>query len=215
MKFNYTLFTCSLLIISSAMQGQIRKGSVLLGGSIQYSNSTGEEIPSMGKDKIRSISIGPAIGYALKDNLVLGLSLGYSSGKSNLDTRNFKASGFVGAVFLRQYWNITSKFYAFANAQAGYNNSTGKLVRTDNALYEAKNKSWSVNASLTPGVAYSVNRKIMLESTFLPLLNVQYGKSENYQKDQNYSSNNSTKQFRANSSLTNGQTFSLGIRFLM
>ncbi|MGN6418923.1 MAG: hypothetical protein ACTHMC_15615 [Pseudobacter sp.] len=215
MKFTYTLLTCSLLIISSVMRGQIRKGSILLGGSVQYSNSTGEEIPAMGKDRIRSISIGPAIGYALKNNLVLGLSLGYSNGKSNLDTRNFKASGFSGAVFLRQYWNITSKFYAFANAQAGYGSSEGKLVRSDNAFYRAKNKSWNVNASLIPGVAYSVNRKIMLESTFLPLLNVQYGKSDNHLTDLNYSSSNTTKQFRANSSLTNGQTFSLGVRFLL
>lgn len=215
MKFNYTLLTCSLLIISSVMQGQIKKGTVLLGGSVQYSSSTGEEIPDMGKDKIRSISIGPTAGYALKDNLVLGLSLLYNNGKSNLDTRNFKANGVSASAFLRQYWNITSKFYAFGNVQAGYGSTTGKLVRTDNPFYQAKSKSWSVYAVLTPGVAYSVNKKIMLESTFLPLLDIQYAKSENSQTDQNYISNNTSKQFRAKSSLTNGQTFSLGVRFLL
>lgn len=215
MKFNYTLTIGALLLISSTMQAQIKKGSILLGGSIQYSNSTGEEIPDIGKDKIRSISIGPAIGYALKDNLVLGLELGYSHSKSNIDDRDFKASGYAGAVFLRQYWNITSRFYAFANAEAGYDRSKGKLVRKDNVSYQAKTKIWTLNASLTPGIAYAVNEKVMLESTFFPLLNVQYGKSDSQQTDNNYSSQHTTKQFRANSSLTNGQTFSLGIRFLL
>lgn len=215
MKFNYTLLTCSLLTIASFTQAQIKKGSVLLGGSIHYSNSTGEEIPDIGKDKVRSISIGPAIGYALKDNLVLGLRIGYSNGKSNLDTRNFKASGYYGNAFLRRYWNITSKFYAFANAEAGYGRSTGKLTQKDNLIYVSRNKSWNVNASISPGIAYSVNKKIMLESTFLPLLNVQYGKSTNKQTDLNYVSHSSSEQFQANSSLTNGQTFSLGVRFLL
>ena len=214
MKLNYTLLTCTLFFIASLTQAQIKKGSILLGGSIQYSNSTGEEIPDIGKNKIRSISIGPAIGYALNDNLVLGLELGYSNGKSNLDVRKYKADGFYGSVFLRQYWNVTSKFYAFANVRAGYGTSEGTLT-SDYAFFRAKNETWNVHGSVSPGIAYSVSKNIMLESTFFPLLNVQYSKSTYDRTEYQSSVNTKSEQFLASSSLTNGQTFSLGIRFLL
>lgn len=216
MKLSYTLLTCSLLVIASITQAQIKKGSILLGGSIQYSNETGQEIPDRtGKEKVKAITIGPAIGYALADNLVLGLELGYSHGKSNMNFRDHKSSGYSGVVFMRKYWNITSKFYAFANAEAGYGRGTAKTTDKGNANFRATNKSWAVNATVKPGIAFSVNKKIMLESTFFPLLNVEYGKSNFEYTDVNFRNHSTVQQFKANSSFTNGQTFSLGVRFLL
>lgn len=215
MKVKYTLVTLSLITLGSMAQAQIKKGTILLGGSLQYQNSKDENIGANIKDKSNTYIIQPAIGVAVKNNMVLGLQLGYSHTKSDDNNIHFTANGYTGSVFLRQYWNITSKFYAFGHVEAGYSQTKGKSKDSNNPDYTYRNKVQNIGASLVPGIAYSVSNKIQLESTFLPLLTASYSKSNTAFKYQANGNSTTENTFRVNGFLSNGQTFSLGVRCLL
>lgn len=212
MKIKYTLLTVSLLTLASLAQAQIKKGSVLVGGSIQYINNKTESEISSGKLKTKTFEIGPAVGIAIEDNLVLGLDLQYSNSKNN----DSETNGYAGNLFLRKYWNINTKFYAFAHASAGYGSIKGESITQPGSTYASKSKGWNVSATLIPGIAYSASSKVMLEATFLPLFNINYNNTD---IDTRFDNNNITKyeykSFNVSSSLTNAQRFSLGVRFLL
>jgi hypothetical protein len=217
MTFKYTCLTVFIIFLGSLSQAQIKKGSILLGGIVRYENHKSDD-KSLAENKIKEkqFEIGPTIGIAIRDNFVAGLELGYSNRKNEHESNYFqndhKLDGYYANAVIRKYWNITSKFYAFAHGKAGYGRAKGKIE--DKAGKDLLiTKTWQVNASLTPGIAYSVSRKVQLESTFLPLFNINYGKEETEipATDTKTKKNN----FAVSSSLANGQQFSLGIRFLL
>lgn len=212
MKLTYTFFTVSLLTLASLAQAQIKKGTILVGGSIQYKNNKIEQINSTVKQKSKTFEIGPTVGLAVKDNLVIGINLSYGNNK----TDEFETNSYSGHLFLRKYWNINSKFYAFAQADGGYGLNKGESTNEPGNPGYAEAKGWSISGSLIPGIAYAASSKVQLEATFLPLLNIGYSKT-NYEtrNGSNNISNSEIKHFNASSSLTNAQQFSLGVRFLL
>lgn len=215
MKLSYKLFSVALLTIATSSQAQIRKGTLMLGGSIHYSSEKQEVVNVTEKVEEHTSSIGPSVGYAFKDNLVAGIDLRYESIKKELHFDN-KTNGFSGLIFLRKYWNITSRFYAFAHADAGYGSTTGHEYASDGITKTATTKGWNAGASLIPGISYAVGKKVHLESTFLPLLQVQYQKTERERFNPGSPSFIDTREeFGMLSSLGNGQTFSLGVRFML
>lgn len=215
MKLSYKLFTVVLLTIASSSQAQIRKGTIMLGGSIHYSSENLEAFNNTEKVEESTFSIGPSVGYAIKDNLVAGIDLRYENIKQELNSDN-KTNGFSGLIFLRKYWNITSRFYAFAHADAGYGSTTGHEYLNGSITKTATTKGWNAGVSLIPGISYAVGKKVHLESTFLPLLQVQYKKTERERFNSGSPSFIDTREeFGMLSSLGNGQTFSIGVRFML
>lgn len=214
MKLNYTLLTISLITLASMAKAQIKKGTILLGGSIEYSNSKEQSVPGAAKTKNNTFTIGPAIGRAIKDNFVIGVQLGYRHSILENST-DYKGNGYSGGVFLRQYWNVTSKFYAFGHVEAGYSWLKGKATVPGNATYSSRSKTQNIGVAVIPGIAYTVSKNIQLESTFLPLLSANYLKSSSDSKDQWSASSSTQTTYSVSGFLSNGQTFSLGVRFLL
>lgn len=218
MKLSYTFFTVLFLAIISATQAQIRKGSVWLGGSIEYGKQESERPGTDAKSKTNRVGIGPAVGFALKDNLVVGLQLRYFNRKDDNtgSPYKYKENLYTGAVFLRKYWDLNSKFYAFAHTELGYSRRVAKTDfnnGTSTQLYD-RTRSWSVSASVTPGIAYSVSRKVQLESTFIPVVRVNYNKFKMEQTAFTPKETNGSD-FNVNGGFETGQYFTLGIRFLL
>ncbi|MBO9661022.1 MAG: hypothetical protein J7527_19520, partial [Chitinophagaceae bacterium] len=120
------------------------------------------------------------------------------------------------AVFLRKYWNISSKFYAFAHTNLGYSRDKSTVDYKNGSGFQrfSTTKGWSVSASVTPGIAYSVSKKVQLESTFIPVIRANYSK---FKVDYNNYSPKQTdgSDFSIEGGLQTGQYFSLGIRFLL
>lgn len=218
MKLSYTFFTLSLLAVTSITQAQIKKGSIWLGGGIGYSKAEIERPDQDAKSKIDRVDIGPAAGYAIKDNLVVGIDLRYFNRKEDYTSSPYKYrnDNYWGAVFIRKYWNISSKFYAFAHADLGYSKGISKVDfdnGTNSTLY-SKSKSWTVSAAVAPGIAYAVSRKVQLESTFLPVIKASYGRFKTDKTAFNLKENHGSD-FSVNGALETGQYFTLGIRFLL
>lgn len=217
MTIKYTCLTVFILFLGFLAKAQIKKGSILLGGIVRYENHKSEAETSTSKSRDKQFDIGPAAAIAIQDNLLIGIELGYSNRKNSSESNYTdvveKHHGYYANAMIRKYWNITSKFYAFAHGSAGYGWSNGKAMDEKNNDVLRKTKYWVVNATLVPGIAYSVSRKVQLESTFLPLLSINYGKQKtDYLMLETRSVRNN---FSVSSSLANAQQFSLGIRFLL
>ena len=81
MKQTITLTISAIFFILISANAQINKGSVMLGGTI--SAYTGNlKNPDTSVAKLNSVSIAPALGFAVSPNTILGFSLSYSSGNN-------------------------------------------------------------------------------------------------------------------------------------
>ncbi|RWY57525.1 hypothetical protein [Mucilaginibacter gilvus] len=107
----YLLLTLS--VISLAGRAQTQKGNQLLGGSLSLSTASGTNTeyssvpgsaPDVFNDKTHSFSIGPSYSYFLANNLDLGASLEYSSGKQTFALPNVAPPHSI-ATYRRQQAN--------------------------------------------------------------------------------------------------------------
>lgn len=227
MKKIASLTTAALVFLSLTASAQIKKGSFFLGGDIAVANvktsrtstsSSGNTPPG---GKIKALSIQPVIGIAVKENLIAGVDVAYSKGKSEnvASTGTINQDGFGAGVFLRRYYPLASRFYLFGQARLGYakQNSEQKLPST--SQFTIKEETASVLASLYPGLAYNVTKSFYLEVGFSNLLQTGYEKTTRTES-QTFNNNtvrtvNTEKGFFMQSSLANTTSLNVGVRFII
>src|SRR5690349_3813289 len=107
-----TVITCWSLSASA----QISKGSLFLGGNLFFSTQKNEDA----KFTNTAFSVNPAIGKAIRENLILGIDLTYlnQQTKSNDSTRSTEQYAGAG-FFARKYASIGKGFYLFGQARVG------------------------------------------------------------------------------------------------
>ena len=159
------LFTFFSITIANA---QIPKGAVWLGGTINYYESKSEEFNS----KQQTLNIRPAIGYVVKENSVVGIQLNFS--KSKYEPSNQDQNSYGADIFMRRYWEIVKRLYAFGHFRAGYASTHDEVESTN---YSKDAKGWTVGVGATPGIAFSINKKFQLEAGFNDLFYFNYHKS--------------------------------------
>ena len=206
------LFTIISVFTFSFSNAQINKGTIFLGGGI-YASDVKNDFNGTSSNNTTEIGFSPAIGLAIKDNLITGVRLGYSSysykpSNSSNDTRH----GYGGGIFIRKYMPLGKSFYLFGDASANYNyykqENTYQTVTSTDLLNSA-------GISLYPGIAYSVSKHFQLEASINNLLNLYYTKSDHNQPDPNNPSHysNSGMTFSVNA---NGMSaLNIGFRFMI
>ncbi|OQP64974.1 hypothetical protein A3860_19700 [Niastella vici] len=170
--FAFSLFTTA--------HAQINKGAVLTGTSIGYSQSKGNISSSDLKSK--SFAVSPAVGIAIKENLVAGIRFDYlKNTQKNVygsnNTYDDEAKNYGGSLFIRRYVPLISRLYVFGEGSASYTNAR----ETNTQAYytstnERKIKGWSTGLHITPGISYGVCKKFLVEFGYNSLLNASYGK---------------------------------------
>jgi hypothetical protein len=182
LKFLFSFFALSCVLTS---QAQINKGSVLLGGSIGYNK--GKSDTWQQDIKIKTFIFSPAIGVAVKENLVVGARFdylkqtqntqndAYYSNKQDIDTKNYG-----GGLFIRGYVPVINRLYVFGEGTASYTvlKETTTQTTTYNEKMVRKTKGYSTGLSFTPGVSFAVSKKFQIEGGFNSLFNVSYLKSK-------------------------------------
>ena len=170
----------TLLIISlftfSLSNAQITKGNLFIGGDLYLAISNTNNTNANG-DFSRNSNFGfsPTIGWATKENLVIGASILTSFSSYNYaNSDNYNRSNRIGAgVWMRKYLPIGKSFYLFSNGmlsvQSLYNSNT--IVAQPNFY---KEKGYSINASLVPGIAYQVNKRLFLDAALNNLFSLGY-----------------------------------------
>jgi hypothetical protein len=160
-----------LVLTSFSASAQINKGSIYLGGNLNFYTSKNNS------QKSSNFSVSPAFGFAVRENLIVGLDViyghaetRYENGRGEWIQRN---AG--GGLFLRKYAPLGKGFYLFGQGRVG--------ASFTNHQYEGANanddgKGFGIDLSIFPGIAYSVNKKLQLELGLPNVFNVSYGNTK-------------------------------------
>ncbi|MEO7121345.1 MAG: hypothetical protein ABIY62_09620 [Ginsengibacter sp.] len=204
------LLSVALFFITLATHAQINKGEVLLGGSIRYSDSKNIQVAN---SKYESLYTNVQIGKVLKENSVAGiiLSYDYSKGYSPYTRINEYGAG----VFYRKYKSLLKNIYLFGEGDAEYfysKNISGYFVSgQDGQRYITQ----SISINFTPGIAYSVCKKIQMELLMQNLLTISYAHTNSDYTSSTAPSLPTIKgnNFQVNANLNSNLLYNFGIGF--
>ncbi|AEW01984.1 Autotransporter beta- domain protein [Niastella koreensis GR20-10] len=208
------VFVCAFMVTTRA---QISKGAVWVGGSIGYNQTKQDPGIYNGKPyKTTTLTINPSIGTAVKDNLVVGIELLYNQIKTENDGNSVKSktNAYGGGVFVRKYFPVITRLYIFGDANAAYaatKNDRTLSTGTNPIVVTAKGGITSVG--ITPGIAFAVSKKFMLETSLNNLFSVAYTSTKTTGPTDYYKSKSS--QFAAGVFADGKAQFNIGVRFLL
>ncbi|MBS1660416.1 MAG: hypothetical protein JST68_05130 [Bacteroidetes bacterium] len=174
------LSTCALFL-TLLSQAQFKKGDITLAGSLGFSQQTPKSdngTTATSSYKVTNLQINPSIGWALSDDLIYGLNLSYSHGKTTFDPNNIsKVNGYGAGIFLRKYAYLGSKFYFFSQGSLNANFGSQDQISNPSMSPNVTTHTTLINLNLYPGIAYSLNRHWQLETGFPQLLGLYYSHS--------------------------------------
>jgi hypothetical protein len=178
MKKLYVLFFT--VLIYSITQAQIKKGEIVLGGNLGYSDqSYSTDIPGTNSNSTKTLSIGTSFGKAIKDNLVLGADISYDHSSSSYTPGTATTgNGFDAGVFLRKYKPLGAGFYLFGETKLSGNylhNSTPEQPGSQPTIDVTD--SYGFVLTFFPGLAYALSPKWQLEAELPSLLTISYSHS--------------------------------------
>jgi hypothetical protein len=173
-----------LTVISLNTKAQIEKGSLLIGGNFGF-GSDKTEADNIDLSKQTNYNIYPVLGFAVKQNLIAGIMLGYGYSEDkflyNVPVQTTREQTAVsGAVFLRKYFPLSNKFYAYGQGNAGYQHFKNEQQRSP-GKETFKQKIYSLN--FAPGIAYELSKNFHLEAGFSELIVLYYNTKESIQEN--------------------------------
>lgn len=158
MKTALIIFLC---LLSFTGFTQIVKGTKAVGGGITYSKTTQPGYLGDGEDSQSSFEFIPSIGYFVSDGILVGINLGFSSGKTDSFGSETKSSGFAAGPFARYYKQTSNENFA-VYGQFSFLYGSGK--DTDSSNQETKTSAMDI--ALSPGLVYFVNEHWAIELGF-------------------------------------------------
>jgi hypothetical protein len=199
-----------ILFLASCAEAQIKKGTLLLGGGI--SAGIGKQETNSGNGKSDGINIYPAIGWAIRDNTVIGIKGGYASNNQHVNQSTQFSDAYSAGLFLRRYLGLGKSFYLFGEASASYAHQKSKSAQTID--YGFSNTSNGVSLDVFPGIAYAVNKKIHLELAFNNLVNFSFGKNRTEYYSTGVTSFSKSRYAQFSTNLNTNAPLSVGFRFV-
>jgi hypothetical protein len=133
-----SLLLSFIFVLATIANAQIPKGSVWLGGNIEFNHSEDEAFPAT---KQTNLFISPAIGMAFQQNTVYGIQLNYNESKRNSGGIESKNTEMGVGFFLRRYWPIINRLAAFGQLGASYADIFDK---TETPNYRQEVNGWNV-----------------------------------------------------------------------
>jgi hypothetical protein len=162
MKKIYLLLfvTAGTTLVANAQA--FKQGDKLLGGSIGVSNTN----PSGQNNDATAVNVSPSIGFFTKPNRLTGFSLTLNS--------NLNAQHSVGAAIYKQYWNDLGKnayFIMQGDVALSYGtNKSGNQSNPGTGMRHSQN--YSISAGISPGFAYRLNRRLVVDAFLADFLRV-------------------------------------------
>jgi hypothetical protein len=173
MKKHFYLLTVGLLT-ACISYAQVKKGDVLVGGNIGFFKQ--DVSPGQSGNDLTSFSIYPSIGKAIRDDLVVGLNLGYAHSRTKSVTSDAYITTQVQyslGAYIRRYKNLGAGFALFGEGDLLLTYGLYKSYY-DGGPKPPASKSYSIRAGLYPGIAYFLSRRVQVETGFQDIVNVQY-----------------------------------------
>lgn len=164
----FILFNFACFLLASISYAQISKGTILLGGNVNFS---GYDISGTPENNNNFFYIQPSLGFTVNENRIVGFSLAYSHGKQNSgSTQTSETDGYGAGLFYRRYLTLGKGFYFYGQAGASYFGN--KTDQTGGSF--TNQKISTVDLNLYPGVAYRVSKHFLLEVGMNNLFSLYY-----------------------------------------
>ena len=213
----FTLLSNAILLFASITKAQITKGSVYLGGSIGASTTTQESSLSTTEGKSKGFSINPTIGTAVKNNLIAGVNLNYSHGKTEhfLNNQDVERNGYGGGFFLRKYFPVANRLNVFRESGLNYFYQKWEYLPMPGYNYSSTSRQDFVSANIYPGLAINVFKSLYLETAFGNILQIGYSSSNSSTSNNGSIATTKQKDFSIQSSLFNSTNLNVGVRFII
>ena len=211
--------TFSLLLaiscISFISYGQIKKGSILIGGQVSYYNSKIAHSTNQRDQKYSSAAFNISVGEAFKENSVFGLSVTYNPSSYDYTANSItystsKLKFYSIGGYYRLYKKLAKDLYFFSELGASYIFS--KQTDTDTlGIKLSRVNSSGGQLSFTPGISYKIFKRVNLEITIPNIAYAQYSVSKN--ETFNPSQSSKEGRFYLNTSLNSSPLDYLGVGF--
>ncbi len=211
----FTLATIAIVCLQFMATAQITKGSTFIGGSFNFSHFTQDATNTQPEGKQTGVSISPAIGKVVKDNLVVGVTASYGSFEADKyfnytdqHNRNWGAG-----VFVRRYVPIVNRLLFFTESDLGYSHQNSKYSSgIDNGYNNTMN---AITAGVSPGLTFRASRIFYLELGLNNLIQLGYSSTDNMQTTIAGTYKTTQKGFFLSGNLTNNTLFNIGLRFIL
>jgi hypothetical protein len=157
----FFISVCAAVFLMSFAQAQTSSGSMMVGGTLNYTSVSGQAAFS---NDYNNLVLSPHFGYFVSDNFVVGTSLTIETGRSGTGSNKTVNSAFGLGPFARYYKFTSNEKFAFFG-EAGIDFTSGKTDPPTGAV----TKSNSVRFSISPGAAYFINEHWAFELSILGL----------------------------------------------
>ena len=161
------------MFVTSVLNAQIKKGSIFLGGDISGSThkTKRDGVVTNSQD---GVVISPVFGKAIKENLILGVNAGIGFYENNSAASSSQKNNFYEAgIFLRKYKPIgKSGFSIFLQGGLDVNYNSNEYILPPSDF--SKTKRYTIGINAYPGISYTVNKRLQLETGFNNLLHLGY-----------------------------------------
>ena len=203
-----------ICFVATAVDAQIKKGATLLGGQFGFSSQKNQSDFQNMESKSLGYNVSPAFGKAIKENLVVGGDITFAYNKNEpYNTLTQRSFNYGAGLFVRQYKNLGKDFYLFIQYRLGAGYGSTRTKDDMQPMNDAKSKSYSVEAAIYPGIAYSISKKIQLEGGLNNLGYIQYSHSNQRSGNPGYTYKGNN--FSLGSSLSNFGGLTIGFRVLL
>jgi len=218
MKFKTTVLLAGGLLAAAGSFAQISKGTLFLGGSAGYNSDEGES--EMSKNKSSNFGATISFGKAVGINKIAGIFIGYNTSSAeqeyNANSKNVSKTKAPNAgFFYRQYFPLSTKWYLFGNASAGYYDSRSE--NKFNGQLQNKNSGKSIAAGITPGISFQASKRLHIETSLLDIFRIGYGsgKGKAYDASGNVVSTLKSNSFSASANLSAFNNINIGLRWMI
>jgi len=185
MKSKITILLISFFSFSLLANAQITKGSILLGGQVNFSHTSIKYPPIQDDDQITNAgSISLSGGKAINENSVIGLNLkfGYSNAYFRvIPSQRQKYTSYGAGIFYRKYKTLAKDFYFFLEGGLDYNYSNSNTKDSSGRELQKVTQS-GVELNLTPGISYKVLKNLHLEVSLPQMFSIGYAESKTSQQ---------------------------------
>ena len=176
MKKITTLY--GFLFFFTIANGQIKQGSVLIGGQFSYSESRTSTNYDPGTPN-KNTTVVLSVGKAFKENDVYGISIGYlpHSYSSSLYIGGYSPTDentIAASFYNRKYSKIITALYAFGEIGVGASYSNKSSTYYGTQTLPVSDNAYSGFLYFTPGVAYRIHKNIFLEFLMPNLARLSY-----------------------------------------
>ncbi len=168
------LFILLSLFVTIFSYAQVNNNAIFLGGDIGASSQKTKNNTGTTVNKLNSVFVSPVFGKAVKDNLVVGGDVSFSSSKDEYTLYNVRDEKALGAgIFARKYKTLgKSNFLLFLQGRLGYAyTKTESYISTP---YVTTSKRHNIGVNVYPGISYALSRKLQLETGLNNLLSLNY-----------------------------------------